>query len=253
MSKRFTDTEIWNDPWFRKLPLEGKVFWKFITDNCDNAGFWKKDFELVEFMIGVPISGAETPLKSINEGKERIRDHGEYLEVLDFVLFQFGELSDNNNFHRSINSLIERHKNKNKEMRGVDTPHEGPRNGKGMEKEIRGSVRGKFIPPTVEEVRAYCLERKNGVNAQKYCDFYTSKGWKVGNQPMKDWKAAVRTWEGDRKVESSPPKLCRACGKDASSDWVAVSGGVMHSECRDMPDNSARIRDMKAKSPIKTI
>ncbi len=52
-----------------------------------------------------------------------------------------------------------------------------------------------FVPPTVDEVRAYCLERRNRVSADGFVDFYTSKGWKVGAQPMKDWKAAVRTWE----------------------------------------------------------
>lgn len=54
----------------------------------------------------------------------------------------------------------------------------------------------RFKPPTEEEVAEYCRERGNGVNPQKFIDFYASKGWKVGNQPMKDWKACVRTWEG---------------------------------------------------------
>ena len=53
----------------------------------------------------------------------------------------------------------------------------------------------KFVPPTVEEVAAYCLERKNKVDAAYFGDHYTSNGWKVGKQNMKDWKAAVRTWE----------------------------------------------------------
>lgn len=52
-----------------------------------------------------------------------------------------------------------------------------------------------FIRPTVEEVRSYCAERGNQVDAQQFVDFYESKGWKVGDQSMKDWKAAVRTWE----------------------------------------------------------
>lgn len=55
--------------------------------------------------------------------------------------------------------------------------------------------RSTFSPPTVEEVAAYCRERGNSINAQTFVDFYASKGWKVGNSPMKDWKAAVRTWE----------------------------------------------------------
>ena len=53
----------------------------------------------------------------------------------------------------------------------------------------------RFTPPTVEQVQAYCKERGNAVDPQRFVDFYTAKGWRVGNQPMKDWKAAVRTWE----------------------------------------------------------
>ena len=53
----------------------------------------------------------------------------------------------------------------------------------------------RFSPPTVEEVTAYCRERNNNVDAQRFVDFYESKGWMVGSNRMKDWKAAVRTWE----------------------------------------------------------
>jgi hypothetical protein len=53
-----------------------------------------------------------------------------------------------------------------------------------------------FQPPSIEEVRAYCLERRNGVEPQRFLDFYASKGWVVGKAPMRDWKAAIRTWEG---------------------------------------------------------
>jgi hypothetical protein len=49
--------------------------------------------------------------------------------------------------------------------------------------------------PTIEEVRAYCLERGKGVDPEAWFDHYTANGWKVGKNPMKDWRAAVRTWE----------------------------------------------------------
>lgn len=52
-----------------------------------------------------------------------------------------------------------------------------------------------FSVPTLEEVKAYCQERKNNVDAQRFIDYYTANGWKVGKNKMKDWKAAVRTWE----------------------------------------------------------
>ena len=52
----------------------------------------------------------------------------------------------------------------------------------------------RFKAPTVEEVRAYILEKGYSVDAESFVDYYTSKGWVVGKSPMKDWKAAVRTW-----------------------------------------------------------
>ena len=71
---------------------------------------------------------------------------------------------------------------------------------KEREKE-NNSKRGREIPPKVEDVRAYCQERNNGIDAQEFCDFYESKGWFVGKNKMKDWKACVRTWENKRKRE----------------------------------------------------
>ena len=53
----------------------------------------------------------------------------------------------------------------------------------------------RFTKPTLEEVQAYCQERNNNVDAQKWYDHYEAVGWKVGKNPMKDWKASVRTWE----------------------------------------------------------
>ena len=53
----------------------------------------------------------------------------------------------------------------------------------------------RFTAPTLEEVKEYCSERKNGVDAERFVNYYTANGWKVGKNPMKDWKAAVRTWE----------------------------------------------------------
>ena len=55
--------------------------------------------------------------------------------------------------------------------------------------------KNRFTKPTIEEVQAYCQERNNNVDAQRWFDYYSSNGWKVGKNPMKDWKAAVRTWE----------------------------------------------------------
>ena len=68
------------------------------------------------------------------------------------------------------------------------------------EKDIDNSKRSRaFTPPTLEEVKAYCQERNNGVDPYKWYDFYQSKGWMIGKNKMKDWKAAVRTWESKQR------------------------------------------------------
>ena len=80
---------------------------------------------------------------------------------------------------------------------------------KEKEIEIEG-IRGKpalkrFAPPAIDDVKAYCAERKNTVDAQHWYDYYSSNGWKVGKNPMKDWKAAVRTWEKNGYSNPAPP------------------------------------------------
>ena len=62
-------------------------------------------------------------------------------------------------------------------------------------RENRNDSKKRFAVPTVEEVDAYCRERGNNVDAQRFVDFYASKGWRIGKEPMRDWRACVRTWE----------------------------------------------------------
>lgn len=64
-----------------------------------------------------------------------------------------------------------------------------------------------FKPPTVEEVRGYCKERRNQVDPQRFVDFYAAKGWMVGKNKMRDWQAAVRTWEfRDKEEKAAQPE-----------------------------------------------
>ena len=64
----------------------------------------------------------------------------------------------------------------------------------------------KFVKPTIEEIQEYCLERKNGINANAFYDFYESKNWMIGKNKMKDWKACIRTWEQRNKKEKQSSK-----------------------------------------------
>lgn len=104
--------------------------------------------------------------------------------------------------------------------RTITKSNERPQNKNIKEKEkinkettLKGSKEkplARFTPPTVEEVAAYCRERGNNVNAQRFVDFYAAKGWKIGQNPMKDWKAAVRTWEQRDDSPARPAKVVSA-------------------------------------------
>lgn len=79
-----------------------------------------------------------------------------------------------------------------------------------------------FRPPTVDEVKAYCLERKNRVDPVRFVDYYTANGWKVGRNPMKDWRAAVRNWEREdgkmnARQKEEHDKWHPACERDRDS------------------------------------
>ena len=77
-------------------------------------------------------------------------------------------------------------------------------------KKVKNNI---FKPPTAEEVKAYCIERGNNVDVDAFIDFYESKGWYVGKNKMKDWKAAVRNWERNRASKSVQ-------SKEGRLDWI---------------------------------
>ena len=77
---------------------------------------------------------------------------------------------------------------------------------------IKKKAQVRFSPPTLEEVQAYCSEINSNIDPEGFMDFYTSNGWKVGRNPMKDWKATVRRWDRENKSN----KLIKKTKSDGS-------------------------------------
>jgi len=75
-----------------------------------------------------------------------------------------------------------------------------------------------FLKPTIEDVKSYCDERKNTVDPEAFWNFYESKGWKVGNQPMKKWQSAIITWE--KKEKDVIRKGKKSNKPDIEIDWI---------------------------------
>lgn len=85
---------------------------------------------------------------------------------------------------------------------------------------MAASPREGFVPPTVAEVAEYCASRGNGIDADEFVDFYTSKGWFVGRNKMRDWRAAVRTWEKSRRERASPASTPAYQRKPAGDEFL---------------------------------
>lgn len=98
-----------------------------------------------------------------------------------------------------------------------------------IEKEIHSSAkstttkRKRFEKPTLSEIKEYCIERNNNVDAQHFYDHYESNGWKVGKNSMKDWKAAVRTWE--KNNYNKPAKSNKQNAIDVVNKLMREYGG----------------------------
>jgi len=218
MAKRFTDTNKYKDPFIRGLQGAYKLLWDYLQHDCDHAGIWHVDFEVAQIYIGkdMPVNEQEA-LNIFNQGENRIfaLEGGSKWFVKPFVEFQYGVLNRGNRVHDSVILSLERSGANKALIRGLQGDKDIDID---KDKEKKGGVGGnkRFQKPTLDEVSAYCLERGNSVNPKAWMDHYTSNGWKIGKTPMKDWKAAVRTWERNGsfcRIGDSPP-MTDASGRE---------------------------------------
>ena len=119
MSKRFTDTDKWERPWFRNLPSEYKLLWSYVLDKCDIAGIWYVDLELASFLLGFKYD------RNISEGalNKQIEIHGDRWLIKDFIPFQYGNLTDSNKLFFNVQRKLSEFKD------GAYMGHKSPING----------------------------------------------------------------------------------------------------------------------------
>lgn len=89
---------------------------------------------------------------------------------------------------------------------------------------VSGGKNTRFVPPTLEQVRAYCLARSNTVDPQRFVDHYTSNGWRVGKNAMRDWQACVRTWEKSEAAKGRPPSHRKSVAEHNAEVFREVFG-----------------------------
>lgn len=248
MGKRFTETAKWDDSWFVELKAEHKLAWLYCCDCCDQAGVLDLSPRLANFRIGCNVDWDEF-VKACGDRVAALPDGK--LWLVGFIGFQYGELSKDCKAHAPVFRLWERHQLQRVSKgypKGIHTLKEKEKEKEeDLLKEGCGEETGKKDRPTMAELVAYCAERGGKVDPQAWMDHYTANGWKVGRNPMKDWKAAVRQWErndlrkpsGNGKAHGKPVTfaqqtqsnvqqlLAKAAADDAAAGRTTAMAGFL--------------------------
>jgi len=205
MAKRMTDTDKWKKRFLRELKPQHKLLWFYILDDCNHAGIWDVDIEVASIRVGEELIYDMLPQSFLD--KIVIFDNGDKWFIPEFIDFQYGELNPNSNVHKSVIALLQKY-NLEGYLKGSQTLPEGVQDKAKDIVIVKDKAKAKrFAKPIIEDIIAYCHERNNMVDPQKFFDYYSSNGWKVGKNPMKDWKAAVRTWEKNTTTTQTKSKV----------------------------------------------
>ena len=246
MAKRFTDTEIWHEDWFISIPKEYCLFWFFLKDACDHAGIWRPNIQSFNKLFECSLDASKA-LEILNAEKERIvvLKNGRWL-LKNFIKFQYGvdqeQLSVNSPVHKGIiksllfndvtlaKGLVKAYLTFSKPLdkpyirvsKGLSKPlltlkdkDKNKAKAKAKDKAVklkkRKTTTTTDIPPSCEDVTAYCNERSNSIDPQKFLDYYQARGWLLNKSKMRDWRAAVRTWE--KNQNATPIQFSKKAGE----------------------------------------
>lgn len=106
MGKRYTETNKWDDPWFRRLSQTDKLFWFYLLDKCDNCGMWQVDLELASFFVGGDVSNV---LERLNKDAERVVVLDDSWLVKAFIDYQYVKLRTSCPPHLNVIRNLQRH------------------------------------------------------------------------------------------------------------------------------------------------
>ena len=154
--------------------------------------------QMLSVITNTNVDIVRSALKLFADGLHLIEIKDDKTIYMEEVQRMIGSAADNDNANRQRRfrekqkqlALPDRYDavTKNNESKSIEIDIE-------IDKDTEKKPQKRFAKPTLDDVKAYCQERNNNVDAEKWFNYYSANGWKVGKNPMKDWKAAVRTWE----------------------------------------------------------
>ena len=182
------------------LPANAKLLYGEITALCNQKGYcWASN----DYFAKLYNCGRRSVTRWLSQLKEQgyisievVKKEGSkeilnrYIKIVDTPIDKNGDrYSQNLHYPIDKNGYTPIDKNGEDNNTSFNTTFNNTRESK-----------ARFTPPALEDVQAYCKERGNKVDAERFVDYYASKGWLVGKSKMKDWKAAVRNWERSEKA-----------------------------------------------------
>lgn len=190
--KRFTETQKWEDPWFRKLKPEMKLLWQWILDRCDNAGVIDPDMELASFQIGYGY-----PMDTLLEFGDRVvKLPGGKWFIPKFIDFQYGKLSADCKAHNPIFISLQKHQIERVSI-GYEYPlRKGKGKGIGKEKSASDPKSESEARGTLDHLRAFAVEiGLPESDGESMFHHWESNGWKNGSSPSKNWRSGILKWK----------------------------------------------------------
>jgi hypothetical protein len=198
LNRKILEWEWWSD-----INTSRLFIYMLLKANWKDARFEGKLIPRGSFVSSIPKLSQETALtvREIRTAISHLKSTGEVtcktyskytvFTVKNYCLYQSSDTQNDRQVtgKRHSNDMLTTTIEEKKEIKNI------------KKEEPRGSKK-KFEPPSVDDVGAYCRERGNHVDPQTFVNFYESKGWMVGKNHMKDWKAAVRTWERSGRSDS---------------------------------------------------
>lgn len=162
------------------------------------------------------------------------------LEMCSDEEYYLPDAKDNTGTETAVASRVRRHREKQKalhcnadvtQMKQLCNGEKEKEKEKEKDREIDSSAstttkRKRFEKPTLSEIKQYCIERGNKVDAQHFFDYYESNGWRVGKNSMKNWQAAVRTWERSEYRKPNSKKNSKEDAINVVNNLMNKLGGV---------------------------
>jgi len=231
LSRAFTDWCFENPD--KVKPIHYAIYF-FAIEHCNRLG-WKKKFGLPSQMVMEAIGVKNW--RTYSQGLKDLVDFG-FIEMVETSKNQYSSniiaiVKNTKAPTKALDKALSKHLQKQgtKQSQGTVSidkqlnKEQGTKNNTNSvgssNEQPQAPKRKVFKPPTLDEVFSYCQERGKGINAQQWHDHYTSNGWMVGKNKMKDWKAAVRTWERNNINNGTAKKPTGEDRMQALKNWGA--------------------------------